>query len=64
MTWKETTDGIWDARSTVGNGDRFIRELCELCRGRLRIASVQGDTLTALKCELRKWDMHRREWKD
>jgi hypothetical protein len=64
MDWREATDAIHSARKTVGEGDRVIRELSLLCCGRLRWANVVPDVLSALKRELRAWDIHRTCWKD
>ncbi len=63
MTYSEMIEAVREARETVRNGDSAVCAILEIARGRLRMCRVGGDILSALKRELRDWDMHKGEWK-
>jgi mevalonate kinase len=64
MTFDEMYEAVQDARRTQQLADEMIGRLAYMCRGRLRSVNVSSSTLSALKRELRQWDMHRGIWKE
>ena len=62
MNFDEMSEAVSRAETTINLTDRFVGNMLKMCVGRLRKADVWGSTLTALKKELRDWDMHRGEW--
>lgn len=62
MNYKDLREAITDAEKTVSKGDQAIRELAELCGGRLQRAGVREGTLCRLKRELAGFNMTTCEW--
>ena len=62
MNLDEMYQSIQEAKSTISMADNMVGVMLKICVGRLRKSGVGGTVLTALKKELRDWDMHRREW--
>ncbi len=55
---------IEEARATFRAADRCANDIANILRGRLRSGDVSGFALTALKKELRDWNIHTGKWSD
>jgi len=64
MNFKEVTEAVETAKSTIIRGDEAARQLASLLRGRLRVAQIGEYILADLKRELRNFNMQTGEWKD
>ena len=64
MNITEMKLALEQARETIRNADVVVKEYAWLLKGRLRTSGVSGMVLTALKKELRDWDIHRGRWID
>lgn len=64
MTFDDMNDAINEAEVTIARGNWMVSRMIAMCAGRLRKAGIPASRLSALKRELRGWDMHRKEWKD
>ncbi len=63
MTYDEMTQAVADAKRVLTEADQAASDIAAMLIGRLRM--VNNDyILKGLKRELRKYDMHRREWQD
>ncbi|MFA6063921.1 MAG: hypothetical protein WC736_15140 [Gallionella sp.] len=51
-----------EAREVMRAADIFADQMADMIADRLK--HVSGPRLSKLKRELRRWDIHRREWKE
>lgn len=63
MNFSDAYKAAEEARETLHAADVLTRQIADLAAGRLRKSGVAGSTLTALKRELRDWNIHTYEWK-
>ncbi len=63
MTYDEFCEAVADAERTEYRARVAVQKIARLCKGRLRLADVDSYTLSALKRELRDWNMHSCEWR-
>lgn len=61
MDWNTFNQAFRDAERTIGIADDHVASMARIVRGRLR-KGVSAQTLTDLKRELSKWNMHTKEW--
>lgn len=58
----EITQAIDEGLRTMQRADTLIARCAYRLPGRLRQLGLDGDTLAALKRELRDFDMHQKRW--
>lgn len=63
MTIDEAANAIRSARQQIILAEQAAQQVSNLLAGRLKALRVNDDTLTALKKELRDYNIHTREWK-
>ena len=56
-------NAVKDAERTIRQADHVVGDVAKMIRGRLRSGNVSAHTLSALKKELRDWDMQTNCWK-
>jgi len=64
MTWEELTQAIADAERIERQAKEAVQKTARMCVGRLRAAKVDAWILSALKRELRDWNMHQGCWRN
>lgn len=64
MTFSEMATAVEEARSTLSNADNYVGKMAKMLVGRLRKGDVPIYVLSALKKELRDWNIHTNSWKD
>jgi hypothetical protein len=64
MTYDEFCNAVEEAQVIEDRAKAAVRRLARMCRERLRLSDVDTYTLSALKRELRDWDMVRSEWRN
>lgn len=63
MNWDDFRESFNDGKQAIRQGDSVARQMAEMLTGRLRKANVNYSVLTALKKELRDFNIHTGEWK-
>jgi len=58
----EMAEAIDDARTLLRAADANVRKMADMVAGRLRVGNVSNSTLTALKKELRDYNIHTGTW--
>jgi hypothetical protein len=64
MTHDEFCSAVEEAEITERRANMMVEKTARMCRNRLQISGVDRHTLSALKCELRDWDMVRNVWRN
>lgn len=64
MDFWEMRKAVKQAQDTICMCERYVREMADLCAGRLRLSRASHYTLRALKRELRDFNMTTGVWKE
>jgi hypothetical protein len=64
MTLADMQNAVAEARATMRRADEAVRAMAEMCAGKLRSGHVDLTTLTALKVELRDFNIHTGCWRE
>ncbi len=63
MKWEELDEAVCEAQQTLNLADDHVRSMAKMVIGRLQQADVRNSVLTALKKELRDYNIHTGKWK-
>lgn len=61
---QEVRQAVANATNQIYRADQCIKDMAELCAGKLRSAGVSGYALKKLKRELANYNIHTGRWKD
>ncbi len=61
---QEVRQAVAKASNEIYRADQCIKDMAELCAGKLESAGVSGYTLKKLKRELANYNIHTGRWKD
>ena len=64
MTIPEMRTAIENAKAEIARADCVAGEMASILAGRLRKSKATSTALSALKRELRDWNIHTGEWKE
>ena len=62
MNYKDIENARFNAQKQIELADIAARDAAKICAGRLQIANVAPFILTALKKELKNFNMHTYSW--